>query len=124
MGAVSGTASVLFAQGGNVIFAHGSAGFVMTKLDVELPAGLAEWVESRVEAGLYLDPNDYIRDLIRQDLGVASAGARREEMDEMIAEGVADIEAGRVHDAEEVFAELDARYAAMEEAVPVRRKAG
>jgi len=37
-------------------------------------------------------------------------------LDKAIMQGIADVEAGRVFDADEVFDELEARYAAMEQA--------
>jgi antitoxin ParD1/3/4 len=86
----------------------------MTKLSIELPAGLSEWVEARVDSGLYADEGDYIRDLVRQDLNAGSDLARQEQLEEKIAEGLADIEAGRVYDAEEVFAEIHAMIDAAE----------
>jgi antitoxin ParD1/3/4 len=46
---------------------------------------------------------------------VAEREKRLEALDAALARGVADAEAGRVHPAEEVFAELTARYRAMDD---------
>ncbi|WP_193227660.1 ribbon-helix-helix domain-containing protein [Aureimonas psammosilenae] len=81
----------------------------MTKLDVEMPDALMEWVASRVETGRYVDAGDYVRDLIRREQARSSEdGLWTAEVQRLIAEGEADIAAGRVHDIEEVFEEAEA----------------
>lgn len=79
----------------------------MTKFDVELPTALTEWVESRVETGVYADAGDYIRDLVRHDAIERADDLRRlGEIDEAIARSFDDVKEGRVYDADEVFADI------------------
>jgi antitoxin ParD1/3/4 len=76
-----------------------------------LPPELERYVRTEVERGEYASDNEVV---------VAALQAWRERreawfksVDEGIARGLADIEAGRVHPAEEVFDELRAKYSAM-----------
>jgi antitoxin ParD1/3/4 len=39
----------------------------MASLTISVPETLRDWVESRVETGVYADAGDYLRDLIRRD---------------------------------------------------------
>lgn len=89
----------------------------MTTIDVRLPEPMNAWVQRRVESGLYEDVSDYVRDLIRRDQGRAGFDMGASRLGAFVAAGLADAEAGRVFDAEEVFDELDAKYAAMREPV-------
>lgn len=39
----------------------------MTSLNISLPESLKEYVETRVSAGGYSTPSEYLRELVRQD---------------------------------------------------------
>lgn len=39
----------------------------MATMNISLPAAMREWVEAQLEAGLYANNSDYIRDLIRKE---------------------------------------------------------
>lgn len=39
----------------------------MTSLNISLPQALKDYVESRVSAGGYSTPSEYLRELVRQD---------------------------------------------------------
>lgn len=89
----------------------------MTTIDVRLPEPMKAWIERRVETGLYEDVSDYVRDLIRRDQGRTGLGTEAARLQTLFEPGLADAEAGRIFDAEEVFDELDAKYARMSEPV-------
>lgn len=79
----------------------------MAKVDITLPESMREWVEARVEAGFYADVSDYVRDLIRHDAMKSDSDlVRLHELNDMINEGLADEEAGRVYEMDEVFDEV------------------
>ena len=69
-------------------------------------------VERLVASGRYSSQSEVIDEGVRL---VAEREQRLDALDAALARGVADAEAGRVHPAEEVFAELKARYRAMAE---------
>jgi antitoxin ParD1/3/4 len=93
----------------------------MTSMTVSLPDALGEWVQSRVAGGGYASISDYLRDLISRDQEAATNDMRwLADLDASVVRGVADSDAGRVFDAEEVFDELEAKYSAMV-ASPERR---
>ena len=74
-----------------------------TSIHVTLPKALKEHIEKRVRDGEFTSPSDYVRALVRAERAYQEkrAALRRD-----IDAGLADIEAGRVYDGEEVFAEL------------------
>lgn len=39
----------------------------MTTMNISLPDSMRDWVESRIDTGLYSNNSDYVRDLIRKD---------------------------------------------------------
>ena len=39
----------------------------MTTMNISLPESMRDWVESRIDTGLYSNNSDYVRDLIRKD---------------------------------------------------------
>lgn len=39
----------------------------MTSMNVSLPDQMKNWVEAKIDAGLYHNASEYIRDLIRKD---------------------------------------------------------
>ena len=88
----------------------------MPSMTVSLPDALGEWVRSRVASGGYASISDYLRDLVTRDQVAATADACwLADLDASVVRGVADSEAGRVFDAEEVFDELEAKYSALVE---------
>ena len=58
----------------------------MATMKVSLPDPLHDWVEAQVEAGLYANNSDYVRDLIRKDQVRAEKVAA---MQRAITEGLA-----------------------------------
>ncbi len=39
----------------------------MATMNISVPDPMKEWVQSRVNTGIYANTSDYVRDLIRQD---------------------------------------------------------
>ena len=39
----------------------------MATMNISLPDSMRDWVESRIDTGLYSNNSDYVRDLIRKD---------------------------------------------------------
>jgi putative addiction module CopG family antidote len=74
-----------------------------TSIHVTLPKALREHMDKRVAEGEFTSPSDYVRSLVRADRAYQE---KRAALLRDIDAGLADIEAGRVHDGEEVFAEL------------------
>jgi antitoxin ParD1/3/4 len=79
-------------------------------ISADLGEKLEAVVADLVANGRYNSKSEVLREGVRL---VQEREARLAELDEKLARGLADIEAGRVHPAEEVFAELKARYQAM-----------
>ena len=71
-----------------------------TSIHVTLPQALKDHIEKRVAEGEFTSPSDYVRALVRAERAYQAALLRD------IDAGLADLEAGRVHDGEAVFAEL------------------
>lgn len=86
----------------------------MASMNVSVPDLMRDWVQSRIESGKYASVSDYVRDLIRKDqTRMADEEQWLAALDAGVARGMADVEAGRVKPAEEVFDRLTAKYAAM-----------
>jgi putative addiction module CopG family antidote len=81
----------------------GTAGMSTTSIHVTLPKALKEHIEKRVRDGDFTSPSDYVRALVRAD---QSYQQKRAALLRDIDTGLADIEAGRISEGEEVFAEL------------------
>ncbi len=64
----------------------------MSEISISLPSDLQRWIDSRVSAGAYVDPADYVRDLLRrdQDDHVAEVGRVRGLIDQGLASGIVD----------------------------------
>ena len=77
-------------------------------ISADLGEMLEKIVADLVENGRYNSKSEVLREGVRL---VQEREARLRELDAMLAEGQADIDAGRVRDAEDVFDELLARYA-------------
>jgi len=70
------------------------------------------FVQSQLSSGRYNSAEEVLRDALRL---MEERERRLASLDASIARGLADIEAGRVYDADTVFDELEARYARMAE---------
>ena len=80
-----------------------STGMSTTSIHVTLPKALREHMDKRVAEGEFTSPSDYVRSLVRADRAYQE---KRAALLRDIDAGLADVEAGRVYDGEEVFAEL------------------
>ena len=65
------------------------------------------FVEGQLSSGRYADVSEVLRDALRL---MEDREARLSSVDASIARGLGDIEAGRIHDADTVFDELEALY--------------
>jgi putative addiction module CopG family antidote len=74
-----------------------------TSIHVTLPKALKEHIEKRVAEGEFTSPSDYVRALVRAERAYQE---KRAALLSDIDIGLADVEAARIHDGEEVFAEL------------------
>lgn len=81
----------------------------MSRIDIELPPVLAEFLASQVEAGLYKSVEDAIEDAVRRQYEADDVHV--ETLRAALAPGLADIEAGRVHELtiDEILAEARGR---------------
>lgn len=79
-------------------------------ISAELGPHLEAFVSKLVSSGRYNSKSEVLRDGLRL---LEERQAKLAALDAMVAEGLADIDAGRVHDAEEVFDELEAEIRAM-----------
>lgn len=77
-------------------------------MDVTLSPAMREFVERKLREGAYASPEQII------EAGLATLQEQEKysdfppgELDQLLAAGEADIGAGRVHDGEEVFSELE-----------------
>ena len=72
----------------------------MSKIEVELPPVLAEFLEAQVEAGLYKSVSDVVEAAVRRAADDDWAGyqAKIAALREVLAPGLADVEAGRVRE--------------------------
>jgi antitoxin ParD1/3/4 len=78
------------------------------KLSITLPPEMASFIRQKVNSGLYGSNSEIIREALR---GMMDRDRRLERLDAAIAQGVADAEAGRVQDIDDVRAELRGRFA-------------
>ncbi|KQT45279.1 hypothetical protein ASG43_12735 [Aureimonas sp. Leaf454] len=75
---------------------------------------MQRWVQRRVESGLYEDVSDYVRDLIRRDQTGAAFEMGLLRFQALIDAGIADLDAGRVFEADAVFDEMEAAISEIE----------
>jgi antitoxin ParD1/3/4 len=68
------------------------------------------FIEAQLATGRYTDASEVIRDALRL---LEERERRLTALDAAIARGIADIKAGRTHDADAVFHELEAHYTNM-----------
>ena len=78
---------------------------------VDLGNQLETFVGQLVKAGRYNSRSEILREGVRL---IHERETRLAALDASIARGIADADAGRVHNLEDVAARLDARYAAAE----------
>ena len=63
----------------------------MTKIDIQLPPMLDQWVSEQTRTGRYTDAGDYLRDLIRRDKESRSETEMLQALvDEGLASGISD----------------------------------
>jgi antitoxin ParD1/3/4 len=79
-------------------------------ISADLGPQLETFVTSLVEAGRYNSKSEVLREGIRL---IQEREARLAVLDQAIARGLADAEAGRVRPAADVFARLEAQYQAL-----------
>ena len=79
-------------------------------ISADLGRPLEAFVASLVEKGRYNSKSEVLREGVRL---IQEREARLVALDASIARGLADAEAGRTTDAEEVFDRLEAKYRAM-----------
>jgi antitoxin ParD1/3/4 len=65
------------------------------------------FIQAQLASGRYNDASEVLRDALRL---MEERERRLAAVDAALERGVADIEAGRVHDADDVFDELEDRY--------------
>lgn len=80
-------------------------------ISAELGKPLESFVTDLVATGRYGSKSEVLREGVRL---VQEREARLAVLDAAIAKGLADADAGRTHDVEDVIAELEGRYAAMD----------
>ncbi len=75
-----------------------------------LGAHFESFVQGQLASGRYASASEVVRDGLRL---LEEREKRRAALHQALREGLADAEAGRIHDADAVFDELTARYEAM-----------
>jgi len=71
------------------------------------------FIQSQLATGRYGNASEVIRDALRQ---MEEREKQYAALDAKLTKAIAEVEAGEFYDANEVFDELEARYAAMEKA--------
>jgi len=81
----------------------------MSKIEIDLPPALADFVQGQVDAGLYNTPADVIEDVVRR--ASEEIWPDVEAVRAALAPGLADAEAGRFYEGtiEDIIAEARAR---------------
>lgn len=81
----------------------------MSKIEIDLPDGLIEFMEAQVQAGLYASVQDAIEDAVRR--ASEDDAAKETAVRALIAKGLADLDAGRVFEGtvEDIIAEAKAK---------------
>jgi antitoxin ParD1/3/4 len=85
------------------------------KLSITLPSEMATFIRQKVDSGLYSSNSEIIREALR---GMMERERRLEQLDTAIVQGVADAEAGRVQEIDEVRVALRDRFAVGSEDSP------
>lgn len=83
----------------------------MSKIEIELPPALADFVQNQVDAGLYNTPADVIEDVVRR--ASEEIWPDVEAVRAALAPGLADIKAGRFYEGtiEDIIVEARAQRA-------------
>lgn len=67
----------------------------MASMNISLPDPMRDYVQDRIDSGQYASASDYVRDLIRRDQGgIANEDSWLRDLDESIAESLAEMNAG------------------------------
>jgi antitoxin ParD1/3/4 len=74
-----------------------------TSIHVTLPEALRKHIEKRVADGDFTSPSDYVRALVRAERAYQE---KRAALLRDVDAGLADLETGRIYEAEEVFAAI------------------
>jgi antitoxin ParD1/3/4 len=77
------------------------------KLSITLPVEMANFIRGKVSLGLYGSNSEIIREALR---GWIERERRLEMLDKAIVQGIADAEAGRVQDIDEIHAQLREQF--------------
>lgn len=86
----------------------------MASMNVSLPDPMRDYVQKRIDSGQYASVSDYVRELIRRDQSETEDEQRwLQELDASIERGLEDEKAGRVHDLDDVAAELKTEIAGL-----------
>ncbi len=85
------------------------------KLSITVPPEMAAFIRQKVDSGLYGSNSEIIREALRS---MMERDRRLERLDTAIARGVADAEAGRVQDIDEIRTELRGRFTGASEGSP------
>ena len=84
------------------------------RLTIELPSHLVEGLRESIRSGAFASESEAIEALLRS--GYGNEGFEEPDIETLrafVAEGIADADAGRVHDAEDVYARVRARIEAI-----------
>ena len=77
------------------------------QMTVSLTSELEQFVREQTRIGAYASHSEYVRDLVRERyLQERDRTAKMQKLDEALAEGIADAEAGRVTPLDEGFQKL------------------
>ena len=89
------------------------------QMTVTLTDELEKFVRDKVREGAFATPSEYIRDLVRtRYLAEHDRAARLHALDAALAEGLADVEAGRLVPVAEAFARVRAALGIADEDKP------
>lgn len=80
-------------------------------ISADLGKQLESYIQQLVDTGRYGSKSEVLREGVRL---VQDRETKLAALDAALMRGLADVKAGRTHAAEDVFAELRARYAAMQ----------
>lgn len=85
------------------------------RLVLDLPKELVDKLRERVASGEFQSESQAVEAVLKESYPAEDklSPDELEEVRAAVAEGIADADAGRLHDADEVFAALKARYEAM-----------
>lgn len=89
------------------------------QMTVTLTRELEQYVRDKVRGGAFATPSEYIRDLVRtRYLADQETETKLRALDAALAEGIADVEAGRVVLVKDAFARIRAALGIADESKP------